>query len=158
MSLRLDAAEPSDAGVVHEYVEPVLPPDGLVDERGHGQMVAHVGRERQHARALRRHPGQLGFRLFEMVFVEAGDRDVNARCRSAAETASPMPREPPVTIATFPSRDAMAKLYDSREEPCQRVSPVLQSIRAALSQLCCDSARARRGDATRPPRHLQGNS
>ena len=49
--LRLNAAEPADAGVVHEDVESALPACGLVDERLNREVIAHIGRKCQHARA-----------------------------------------------------------------------------------------------------------
>ena len=87
--LRLDAAEPSDARVVDENVEPALPPRGLVDERLHRKVVAHVGRKDQHARAAGRDAGELGFGFLEMILVDAADRDVSALLQECRRNRAP---------------------------------------------------------------------
>ena len=72
---------------------PALPARGLVDERLHREVIAHVGRKDQHPRAAGREAGELGFRFLEMILVDAADRDVRtllqqcgrnraARCRA----------------------------------------------------------------------------
>jgi hypothetical protein len=89
MTLRFETAEPSHARVVDKDVEPALPPRRLIDERLHGKMIAHIGGKRQHARACGRDPAELGFRSFEMLFVDAADRDMCAVLEKGCRNGSP---------------------------------------------------------------------
>jgi hypothetical protein len=97
-------------------------------------MIAHVDRERQHARALRRDPGQVGFRLFEMVLVDAGNRDVYTALQQRGRNGEPDAARTTGDDCNLPSRDAMAKLYDSPKGLCHVIgvrSLVAQGFRLA---------------------------
>ena len=90
--LRFHAAEPANPRVVHENIDPSLPPCCLVDERLHSEMIADISRKDEYARAPGRHAGELGLRQFEMILLDAADRDVHAlldegRCNCQPDAA-----------------------------------------------------------------------
>ena len=50
---------------------------------------------------------KLGLGLLKMIPVDADDRDMDALLQETPpQSRRPIPRDPPVTIATLPSRDA----------------------------------------------------
>ncbi len=121
--LRFEAAEPSDAGVVDENIDAALPPRGLVDERLHGKMVAHVGRKGQHARASRRDAAELGFGFLEMIFLDAADRDVRALLKERRRNRAP---------------DAARAARDDGDLTFERIGhqqTILTALRAVVSHL-----------------------
>ena len=94
MGLRLDAAEPADAGIVHDNIEPALPPHRLIDERLHGQVIADIGFEGQNRRAGRGHPGQFSLGLLQVGASDPRNRHVDTaaqQCLSdgAADSTRP---------------------------------------------------------------------
>ena len=84
---------------------PALPARGLVDERLHRQLIAHVGRKDQHARSGSRDAGELGFGFLEMILVDAADRDVHTLLQKRRRNRAP---------------DAARAARDDRR-PCLRV-------------------------------------
>ena len=76
--LRFDTAEPPDAGVVDENIEPAMAPHRLVDERFHGEVIADVGGDGHDTGAGRREPFQIRLRFLQVIFIDAADCDVRA--------------------------------------------------------------------------------
>ena len=161
MALRLDTAEPPDAGIVHENVEPALPPRRLVDHR----LPRRADRARRQrtvrTRApLRRDACQLGLRFLQVILIDAADRDVDALLQNAAATARPMPRDPPVTIATLPSRDAWRNYMTAAKGrasmavrlgtlPCSKIAGPRFHSGAAIPHAHVEAMPAARPDALR---------
>ena len=94
--LGLHRAEPADAGVVDEDVEPAEAPDRFFHHRFNRQMVANVGGKRQQLGAAGRLWRERRLRVAKMIGVRAGDD------HAAAFAQQPRPRWPARCPASRP--------------------------------------------------------
>ena len=90
-----DVREMSDAGVVHEDVEAAEPLDRGVDCAAGFVRLPDVGPHREHRICREPRGGRV-----EVLLIAARDDHSGALATKAAAIASPMPRDPPVTMAT----------------------------------------------------------